>query len=659
MIFNRALIVVIFTCFSSLCFSQEKEIEDQVKKAPEDTTKVHLLINLGYQYTNHNFKASINCATQALELSERLNFLSGKVDAYNCMADAYWYHSDYEKAQFYYFRSYRINDSLHNKRGIAYALYNIGWIICVQQHNYKEDHYLYKARELFIQLRDTVGILRSYNALGSYFSERYTTTKQKPFFDSALNYFSLGIEISKTPGRRARAVNFYANLADLYATSGDYGSALFYNEKASGIRQDVVDTTVVMMNHNNKANYLVCLKRYKEAMPIYTEVLAYCEAHDIKDLKTTSLLGMANCNAGLGHYEEAYRYFKLYNALNDTLNTQTFSTNLQEMQSSYELDKAQANLKEQKQLNDIQELKNKQNGYFIFILIGVAITVMVVAGLLFRQNKQKQLANTMLREQNNIIAEKKQEIENSIQYAKGIQNALLPDLSDLLQAFPESFVFYQPKDVVSGDFYWFQQVGRYLYCIAADCTGHGVPGALMSIIGMDKIAQAIFEKKIAAPGEILSFLNQEIKNVLKQHNDQAKQKDGMDIALLKFDMAGRTVEYAAANRPLYIVRQDQLIEYKADKVAIAGFTPPDQVYQSTAIRLEQNDSVYIFSDGYADQFGGDSGKKFMTKNLKQLFVEVAKESAASQLDQIRTTFTRWKDRYEQVDDVLVIGIRIV
>lgn len=644
--------------YACACFSQEAGLLKKLESAPQDTKRVGMLIDLAYEYTNHNFRSSIGYAGQALELSEKLDYLKGRVDAYNCMADAYWYHSDYEKAQLYYFKSYRINDSIHNKAGIAFALYNIGWIVCIQQHNYKEDHYLVDAYRIYSQLNNRGGLMRCCNALGSYYSDKYYSSKQRPYFDSALKYFEQGISLAKSAGQYERVVNFYSNMADLYANMNDFNSALFYNDKAFVASSHISDTTTIVMTSINKANYMVHLKRYNEALPRLLEALDYSRSHDIRDVELNTIDVLIDCYAGMGRYDDAYTYFNRYTEIKDSINKQTYSTNMQEMKSSYELDKAETNLKEQRHLNDIQELKNKQNGYFIFILIGVALAVIVVAVLLFRQNKQKQSANILLKEQNNVIAEKKHEIENSIQYAKGIQNALLPDLPDLAAAFPESFVFYQPKDVVSGDFYWFQQIDDCFYCIAADCTGHGVPGALMSIIGIDKIVQAIFEKKLESPGEILSFLNNEIKSVLKQHNDEAKQKDGMDIALLRFGPGRHMVEYAAANRPLYIVREGQIIEYKADKVAIAGFTPANQVYATATVELQKHDSLFIFSDGYADQFGGDSGKKFMTKNLKQLFLEIAGLSANEQFAKVRETFQHWKKEYEQVDDVLVIGINI-
>ena len=166
------------------------------------------------------------------------------------------------------------------------------------------------------------------------------------------------------------------------------------------------------------------------------------------------------------------------------------------------------------------------------------------------------------------------------------------------------------------------------------------------------------EKKIIEPGNILSFLNVQIKQVLKQHSDESKQKDGMDLSLIKFNHDCTEVEFSGANRPLIIIRNNTLIEYKADKTAIAGFTSDNQVFDTTKISLQKNDMLYMFTDGYADQFGGEEGKKFMTKNLKNLLISISELPAYQQQEHIQQAFSNWKKNYEQVDDVLVIGIKL-
>lgn len=649
--------------FCSRIFAQDPKtinrIKDQIKNGKDDTIKIKRLINLSNNLSSSEFKEAIKYANEALDLSSELNSIKGKVNAYNSLADAYWFHSDYNKAQEYYFKAYRINDSIHDQKAIAFSLYNIGWILCIQQHNYKSDPYLYQSLQIYRSLKDTIGLLKIYNALASYYVDRYGNEKnKKPYFDSAIAYFNKGIECAKSAHYFNDLGRIYGNLGDLFYQQKDFNTATFYNTKSYEIHQKINDSTGMMICLLNMGLCEIEINQAETAIQKFNLVHGYNQRRDIKDMEVLTLKALAESNYRLGKYKEGYVYFQKYSDLKEKIDKEAYSTNISNMQSSYSLEKSEANNEKLKQTNEIQELKNKKNSYFIFGLLVLALVVITVAALLFRQNKQKQLTNIQLKEQNHIIAEKKQEIDHSIQYAKGIQQAILPDVDELTHQFPESFVYYKPKDVISGDFYWFGEFEDAFYCIAADCTGHGVPGALMSIIGMDKIVQAIFEKRISNPPSILSFLNKQIKKVLKQHSDASKQMDGMDIALLKFNKALTEVEFSGANRPLLLIRNNLPIEYKADKMAIAGFTHDNQEFSLTKIELKKNDSLFIFTDGYADQFGGNSGKKFMSKNLKELLISISGLAAHEQKQKLEFAFNDWKHTYEQVDDVLIIGIKI-
>lgn len=661
--FKANIIFFVFFFFmNSLVIAQDnnaiEKLREEIAVCKEDTTKVKKLIKLTLKLSRNDFKNALASAYDAFSLAKKLNYTQGEIKVYNSIADSYWYHADYEKAQEYYFKAYRISDSIHDERAIARSLYNIGWIICIQQHNYTESKYLYDSWKIYERLKDTSGLLSIYGALSSYYVERYTTENSKLYFDSAILYFNKGIDIAKGANLPIELGTIYGNMGELFYIQNDFKSANYYNNKGFEIKKKSQDSSSMMICLVNMALCDIKTNQIKESIPKFNEVISYTVRHDIKDIQLKALQGISIAYYETGNYKLAYDYHDKYVILKDQLDKEAYSINISNLQSSYSLEKSEANVKQLTQTNEIQELKNKKNMYFIFGLLVVALIVIVVAVLLFKQNKQKQLTNIQLKEQNHIIAEKKQEIDNSIQYAKGIQQAILPNVQELTAQFPQSFVYYKPKDVVSGDFYWFSKVNEDFYCIAADCTGHGVPGALMSIIGMDKIVQAIFEKKISNPGMILSFLNKQIKLVLKQHSDASKQMDGMDLALLKFNQTLTEVEFSGANRPLIIIRDKTIIEYKADKMAIAGFTSNEQQFTSTKVTLHKNDSIYIFTDGYADQFGGDTGKKFMSKNLKDLLISISELPSKEQEEQIAKAFIDWKKSYEQVDDVLIIGIKI-
>jgi len=266
---------------------------------------------------------------------------------------------------------------------------------------------------------------------------------------------------------------------------------------------------------------------------------------------------------------------------------------------------------------------------------------------------------TMEISKKNIVLEhQKQEIEDSINYAQRIQEAILPLDSEMKKWIPDSFVLFRPKDIVSGDFYWFLEKDTKLVFICADCTGHGVPGAFMSMIGSDRLNNIVSENKMTSPGKILSELNKAIKKSLKQDGQKNSTRDGMDAAICTVDLAKNEVMYAGANRPLWIVKGEELKEIKATKVAVAGFTPDDQIFEEHVIPLEEGLKFYMTSDGYADQFGGEKNKKFKVKTLKKLIVQNSNKPFDVQRDLLEEELYKWMGNFEQIDDVCVIGFKI-
>lgn len=260
-----------------------------------------------------------------------------------------------------------------------------------------------------------------------------------------------------------------------------------------------------------------------------------------------------------------------------------------------------------------------------------------------------------IKDKNEVLEHQKKEIQDSINYAKRIQLAILPLEDEMKRWMPDSFVLFRPKDVVSGDFYWFQEKDNKLIVVCADCTGHGVPGAFMSMIGSDRLNNIVNELKVVNPGQILSELSRAIKKSLKQDGEKGSTRDGMDAAICMIDLDKKTMRYAGANRPLWIVQDGQVEEVKANKVAVAGFTPDDQVFDEHEIPLRPGLKFYMTSDGYADQFGGDKGKKYMVKNMKEFILRHCFEDYALQRAQLEQELVRWMGDHEQIDDVCVIG----
>ncbi|PCI94375.1 MAG: hypothetical protein COB15_14370 [Flavobacteriales bacterium] len=260
-------------------------------------------------------------------------------------------------------------------------------------------------------------------------------------------------------------------------------------------------------------------------------------------------------------------------------------------------------------------------------------------------------------EQNEKISELYEEVTDSIKYAKGLQEAILPPDEFVKKSMPDCFVLYKPKDIVSGDFYWIEEKNDKVYFAAVDCTGHGVPGAFMSIVGYNALNEAL--RTNDNPGGILDSLNRGISKTLHNNAMGSTTKDGMDLALCSYDKKTKTLEYAGAYNPLYLIRDGEVEQIKADKFAVGSYyEDKESRYTNHVLQLQDKDYVYIFSDGYADQFGGPKGKKFMYKRFRDYLLTLNGKNMSGQKQFLDDTLEQWKGPLEQIDDILVIGIHI-
>ncbi len=261
--------------------------------------------------------------------------------------------------------------------------------------------------------------------------------------------------------------------------------------------------------------------------------------------------------------------------------------------------------------------------------------------------------------QKDIIERKNKDITDSITYAKRIQQAILPTEQVVKKLFPKSFVLYKPKDIVSGDFYWMEQVGSQNFVAAVDCTGHGVPGAFMSIVGYNLLNQAVNERGIYEPAKILDEMNNGLSKQLRQQGDSMTVRDGMDLSLCSFDIKTNVLQYAGANNSLWLVRNNELHIVKADKCPIGTYVGETlKSFTNHSIQLQEGDLIYLFTDGYADQFGGKDGKKFKYKQLQQVILEMNDKQMDVQLQVLENTINNWRGDLEQVDDILIVGIKV-
>jgi len=268
-------------------------------------------------------------------------------------------------------------------------------------------------------------------------------------------------------------------------------------------------------------------------------------------------------------------------------------------------------------------------------------------------NQELQLKEKVLTLENKV-----NDLHDSIRYASVIQQAILPNMQLFLDSFTDAFVYYEPKDLISGDFYWHYRHKNTVYFAVGDCTGHGVPGALVNMAANSFLQQIIKQKGVYNPAKIITLLDKEMSALFNNNRSVGQTNDGIDMGLCQFNLNTKKGHYCGAGRPLYLIRKGELIEFDKGKNAIGYLADTKKTFTSIYFDLKKNDSFYMFSDGYTDQFGGENIKKFNRKRFRVLLKSIQDKTLTQQEDELRLTFENWKGKHEQVDDVCVLGVRI-
>ncbi|MFH0896195.1 MAG: SpoIIE family protein phosphatase, partial [Bacteroidota bacterium] len=362
-------------------------------------------------------------------------------------------------------------------------------------------------------------------------------------------------------------------------------------------------------------------------------------------------------------YTNAFGYLSNYISLHDTLYNEENSRKLAQTEMQYEFDKKQQQrIFEEKQREIARQAELKRQRIFLYSALGGLVLMLLLAFYMYRSYQIKKKANKILAAQKAEIEDKNRQIMDSIRYARKIQNAILPSDAFIDSVLEDNFVLFRPKEMVSGDFYWVEKKDNKILFASVDCTGHGVPGALMSIVGHNILSQAINEKKLTDAGSILNHLSSELISTLGYSgsgDDDVDIRDSMDLALCSLNRDKMVMQFVGVHNPMYIIRNNEVLQFKPHSHPIgAAFTEDFKEYIHEEVPIEIGDLVYLFSDGYVDQVGGPERKKFLSKRFRQTLLEIHHLTMAEQKQKLSEIFENWKGKGEQYDDVLVVGVRI-
>jgi serine phosphatase RsbU (regulator of sigma subunit) len=417
-----------------------------------------------------------------------------------------------------------------------------------------------------------------------------------------------------------------------------------------------------------KLNYgaaLNNLKQWKEAIAIMKTCVEPLKSLQDYYALPTAYFELSTAYERLGRNDSALFYQKLNSQANDTLDELKSKDKVNEILAKIEIDQREEKISGLKKLNKVlserntlQVEKDRLKSAMLYGAIALLLVIAVLLVITFKRFKDNKKLSAEISLKNKALVTKNNEITDSINYAKRIQEALLPAANELSNAFSDSFILYKPKDIVSGDFYWVHKEKDVLYFAVGDCTGHGVPGGFMSMLGHSFLNEVVNERGVREPAAVLNQLRDKVISSLRQKGASGENKDGMDITFVVIDRLKNKLHYAAANNSFYIIRGVGTTEYKADKQPIGYYSNTLKPFTQHSIDLAKGDCVYLFTDGYPDQFGGNKGKKFKYSSLQKLLEQNAGLPMNKQQEVLIDTFETWRGRYEQTDDVCVAGIRI-
>ena len=502
-------------------------------------------------------------------------------------------------------------------------------------------------------------------------------TQAKDYFNQSLKIYQ---EIGNKSGEATTITKLSIVEMDLYRLNHegnklDLNQILINQQKAFNLFDQINDSEGKAYSYANMSN------TYKELgdMPHSNEFAT--KSYELaKQLGYPEVIkNAAEILKGLAlikkDYKSAYFMLELFYTMKDSINSQSIQDATIQKQFQYEYEKklvadsiktAEKDkvTKAQISVRDEQIKTQKTQRY---ALVGGVLILLIFGGFTFKRYKESQEQKKIIEEQKEVVETKSKEITDSINYAKRIQDAILPSSSELNKHLKDGFVLYLPKDIVAGDFYWMEVLKDSILLAAADCTGHGVPGAIVSVVCNGALNRAVGEFKLTEPAEILNKVRELVIETFEKSGDDAKVRDGMDISLIKLynkTDVGADIEWAGANNPLWIIRSTryvnndyEIIEYKPNKQPI-GKHFKQEPFTNHKIEVFKDDRLYLFTDGFADQFGGNKGKKMMYKPFKEFLLSIQHKGMDEQKLELHEYFNGWKGDLEQVDDVCVIGINI-
>ena len=637
------------------------------------------LSNVGLIYSNQGETSkALTYYNKSLKIQEEIGYKAGMAITLNNIGIIFDDQGNIPKALEYYTRSLKINEEISDKYGTATALNNLGSIYYNQGNNENALEYHRRSLKILEEIGDKTGMANSLNNIGLIYSDEGDMPK-------ALAHYSKSLKIQEGFGDKLGIAASLNNIGSIYYNQTDFSNALLYYNKSLKIREEIGDKKGLATSLHNIGEIYLKQKNYDKALKLSIKAILLGKEFGLTKNIKRSAKQLSTIYKVTGDYKASLENYELYITMRDSIANQVNKKASIKSQFKYEYEKKAAadsvKIAEEKKVVAVQLKQEKTQR---FALYGGLALVIVFAGFMFNRfrvtqkqkniielkEKETQQQNEIITIQKHLVEEKHKEITDSINYAERIQRSFLATEKQLNDNLNDYFVLFKPKDVVSGDFYWSAKLSNGNFAlVTADSTGHGVPGAIMSLLNVTSLEKAI--EHHTNPADILNHTRQTIIERLKKDGSEEGGKDGMDCSLLVFNFSNKQLLISAANNPVWIIRSNspfeggvrrtgdvELIEIKPDKMPVGKNDKQDQPFTLQTIELQKGDTIYTLTDGFPDQFGGPNGKKFMSKKLKELLLTNVTLPIAQQKELLDSTFKNWVGDLEQVDDVCVIGIRV-
>lgn len=607
-----------------------------------------------------------------LTLAQANNDKFGALSAYNNMANIYGDKGNYPKALDFYLLTLKTADELKHEMAQAVTYNNIAIVYYTLQDYPQTIYYLKKSLKISVKNENKPNIANTTNNIGELYLKQDSATK-------ALQYYTQAGKIARQLNDLSLINQNYHGKALVYDKLKQTDSAYQYHTLALKSALQLDSKQELSKAYIGLAKHFLSRNNYQQtanfAQKAFDLARSLGKVETIRD--AAEILHQAN--AHMVRHKLAYEYLTLYNKMNDSLLSADNTKEITQLEMQYKHQKEIQEREAQEKIIEVERQKEIAKQKIIrntFIIAFLMVSIFVI--IIIRNTKQKQKANRLLAKQKAEIEEKneelqqlmseislqKKQIENShtkitdsIRYAQRIQNALFPLSGNIKENVGDHLILYKPLNIVSGDFYWVERIHNHLLIAVADCTGHGVPGAMMSMLGIAFLNEIARQPEVREPAMVLEKLRKRVKNSLHQTGKITETRDGMDIAFIAIDISAGILSYSGANNPVYIFRNNELTEIKADKQPIAIFHR-EKPFTNHYFKLEKGDTIYIFTDGYKDQFNGSGQKKYGTPRFKKLLQEIHNLEMEQQYQILNMEIDNWMNNSNnQLDDILVAGFR--